>query len=130
MAVDRRAKRPGTGRGSGWQVPEVRAQTLASRRRPLAVRFAKFVDPAGEDECWPWKGGGTAQGYGLIRIDKVQRLATHVALELAGKPRPGDLLACHKCDNPPCVNPKHLYWGTHSDNAADFVSRGSRRHPK
>jgi hypothetical protein len=49
----------------------------------------------------------------------------HVSLELHGHARPsGDAIACHHCDVPLCVNPDHLYWGTHSTNMADAYDRG------
>jgi hypothetical protein len=101
------------------------AKIVAARRRPLSDRFAKFVDPRAEHECWPWKGGHNGAGYGMLRVDKVHRLATHVSRELDGRPRPSDgLFALHACDNPTCVNPHHLRWGTRSDNARDAIERG------
>ncbi|MCY0957741.1 HNH endonuclease [Streptomyces sp. H27-H5] len=53
-----------------------------------------------------------------------KRLATHVALEVDGRPRPGNLHALHSCDTPSCVNPAHLRWGTNADNVKDRGRRG------
>ncbi|MGI4744934.1 MAG: hypothetical protein ACRYGI_11565 [Janthinobacterium lividum] len=85
----------------------------------VAKSFYSKVDKRGPDECWPWKGANV-NGYGTLS----DKRATHIALELSGHPRPGRLFALHSCDNPPCVNPAHLRWGTAADNSADCLSRG------
>lgn len=114
-----------------WKTPEIRAAVLAARDRPLADRLTKFQDKRGPDECWPWMGGTNGVGYGVLRIHKKMRLATHVSLEVAGRPRPSEEhQACHHCDNPPCTNPVHLFWGTRSDNARDCLAKGRRPKPK
>ena len=126
-------KRGWTGMPRGkaaWATPELRAAILAARDRPLRDRLAKFVKTGGPDECWPWTGSTNGVGYGKLTINKRQRLATHVAMEVAGKPQPFDgAIVCHRCDNPPCCNPAHLFWGTPRDNTLDGIRKGRIKPP-
>jgi len=83
------------------------------------------------DQCWLWVGA-TKNGYGLLTTPHPNRRqipAHRVAYELFVGPIPDGLFVCHTCDNPPCVNPAHLYAGTAADNSADCVSRGRHRSP-
>lgn len=71
--------------------------------------------------CLEWTGCLNRGGYG--RVGRGQHNASRVAYRLF-KGDPGDLLVCHSCDNPICVNPEHLWLGTPSDNMRDCVSKG------
>ena len=94
------------------------AGTLAER---MERKFT--VDPV--TGCWNWHGSMDTKGYGQIRIAGKARIATHVALDLVGRPRPEDKrCALHHCDNPGCVNPNHLWWGTLKENTADMMAKG------
>lgn len=92
-------------------------------RPPLEERFWSKVDRGDDDECWEWVGASDEYGYGQIQIDGVKRQAHRVSAELDGRP-PGDQWALHHCDNPPCVNPNHLYIGDGTDNIRDAYDRG------
>lgn len=103
----------------------------APQPAPMESNFWRHVDKRGPDECWPWTGGRNAKGYGCFSIRGKRSVATRASLEIAtGKPVPDGMLACHTCDNPPCVNPAHLFVGTPRDNMQDQVAKGrSRYHP-
>jgi hypothetical protein len=111
--------------------PEARKKAANNNRRPLSVRFERHVHPEPNSGCWLWAGAVNGDGYGLMMIDKGRRPATHVSLELDGRPKPfPGAMALHSCDNPPCVNPDHLRWGTAWDNAQDAVKRGRLKRPR
>lgn len=101
------------------------ASTAARVSRTLDERIAKFRVLRGADECWGWSGAHNGVQYPVLRINKKIVVATHVALEIDGRPRPSaEYVACHSCDNPICTNPKHLWWGTEKQNMRDAASKG------
>lgn len=95
----------------------------------VATRFFSKVDIRGPDECWQWKGKPSAQGYGRFGVDWVVWQAHRVSLILAKGPIPEGMFACHTCDNRLCVNPAHLWAGTHKDNINDMIAKGRCRGP-
>lgn len=86
------------------------------------IHFNSLVDFDGK--CWCWKGQTDRKGYGRIWRDGKRRQAHRVSYELIFGPIPDGMQVCHKCDNPPCVRPSHLFLGTQSDNMKDCTNKG------
>lgn len=80
-------------------------------------------------ECWIWAAGKRGNnGYGGFRIDRnTIKLAHNISYELYVKPIPQGMKVLHKCDNPLCVNPQHLFLGTQLDNIKDRDMKGRQR---
>lgn len=102
----------------------------AERARPTVdQRFAAKVERGAADECWPWTGFRKAEEHGQFYVSRERGLvsAHTFAVELAtGAPCPPGLEGCHRCDNPPCCNPAHVYYGTRQQNVDDCGHRGRR----
>lgn len=104
-------------------------------KKPVAERFWPRVIVAGEDECWIWTGM-LVGGYGSICDGEGRMIKTHrLSWELANGPIPGGdgphgTCVCHRCDNPPCCNPSHLFIGSHQDNIADRNAKGRQFSPR
>lgn len=79
-------------------------------------------------DCWIWQRGRSTAGYGSLKWGDKRWLAHRLAYTLANGPIPKGLHVCHHCDNPPCVNPDHLFVGTARDNALDMVRKGRHRY--
>lgn len=99
---------------------------------PSAVaRFWKYVRKT--DSCWIWTGSKASQyKYGQLTIVRNHWVYAHrMSYELHVGPIPDGYHICHKCDNPPCVNPDHLFAGTAKDNMQDRERKGrGNRHPE
>ena len=106
------------------------SQTCAwnERRRPTEVRFWSKVDRRGPDDCWTWTAARDKDGYGHFSINTAAPggRAHRASWVFANGPVPPGLCVCHRCDNPPCVNPGHLFLGTNSDNMRDREAKGRR----
>ncbi len=78
----------------------------------------------GPNDCWPWIGVTIKKGYGRFSVSKHSYLATRIMLALNGKYN-NQLECCHSCNNPNCVNPKHLRFGTLIENQHDRIAAGT-----
>ncbi len=96
--------------------------------RSIEERFWEKVDKSGD--CWLWTAATNLNGYGVIWFNQVMTPAPRVAVFLTGLEIPDGMCVCHTCDNPPCVNPSHLFIGSYSDNLVDMVSKGRANRPK
>ena len=95
----------------------------------VARRFWPKVDKRGPDDCWNWTGAKWNFGHGAFslvttRNSEKQTGAHRVSYQLAFGPIPEGMLVCHSCDNPSCVNPRHLFVGSNLDNMRDMVAKG------
>jgi HNH endonuclease/Helix-turn-helix domain of resolvase len=100
-----------------------------SKRVPLSVRFWAKVRKS--DGCWEWTGAHRPNGYGSIQINDEAHSTHRVSWELTHGLIPHGLCVLHRCDNPACVRPDHLFLGTHQDNTIDALQkerRGGDRH--
>jgi len=94
------------------------------------IRFWKKVDRSGgPDACWTWTAAKDPRGYGRFGYEYKTYLAHRFAYELVLGPVGAGLFVCHSCDNPSCVNPGHLFTGSHDDNMRDMSSKG-RSYPQ
>lgn len=100
------------------------------RRADLEKRLWKKVVRSSEEECWPWVARARHRfGYGVISSGQGTGKALYahvVSWGLANGLIPNGASILHRCDNPGCCNPRHLYVGTHQQNMADMKARGRR----
>jgi len=87
-------------------------------------RFMQKVNKLSDDKCWEWLAAKNSRGYGKFSYDGQMRIAPRVSWILLNGPIPAGMSICHKCDNPGCVNPNHLFLGTQYENVQDCIDKG------
>lgn len=92
-------------------------------------RFFEKVKRGEPDECWEWQAYLMPRGYGEIGFRGALLYSHRVAFLLSGADIPDGLFVLHKCDNPPCCNPAHLFLGTNKDNMDDMIAKGRHWSP-
>lgn len=110
-----------------WKTHGDPLRNKATERLPVADRFWAMVDRRGADDCWEWTGFRLPSGYGVFRIEPGAggtAPASRASWTINKGPIPDSLHVLHRCDNPPCVNPAHLFLGTHDDNMKDMAAKG------
>lgn len=106
------------------------AMTFGENMKTVTNRFWKHVNKEGN--CWVWTGNRGSNGYGQLSVyvDGTQKkMAAHrLSYIIHCATIPAEMVVLHTCDNPACVNPKHLRIGSRSDNQRDMIRKGRWRH--
>lgn len=102
--------------------------TPAKQKKDISVQIENFWSKVNKTStCWEWSAS-CSNGYGSCSFQGKPWRAHRLSYTLTYGEIPSGMLVCHKCDNPACVNPEHLFLGSHKDNFQDMVAKG--RQPK
>lgn len=102
---------------------------MAPRRLTIAESFDDHYLVDEKTGCWNWVRARDSDGYGHFVLNGRWQKAHRYAYERVHGPLAAGLKACHRCDNPPCVNPAHIFAGTNSDNMKDATRKGRAKAP-
>ncbi len=95
--------------------------------KPVKERLIDGIEIVTESGCWIWMRSTIEKGYGRISVKQKSNLAHRASYrEFVGE-IPDGMCVLHRCDNPPCINPDHLFLGTHMDNTKDKIKKGRQK---
>lgn len=101
-----------------------KGKIMNTKKTPIIDRLLNKIIIDENTDCWIWQGGKNNIGYGLIRDGDKMRTTHRVSYEQHKGNIPKYMCVCHTCDNTLCVNPQHLFLGTHMDNIHDMMKKG------
>ena len=123
--LDKRWDNPNYIEQMSAKVSKKKEEWWKKNKLPPIERFHKLYTIDEETGCWNWNSANS--GYGIFWVDNENVNAHRWYWQYLKKQTlPSDLYVCHHCDNPPCVNPDHMFIGTNSDNQLDAIKKGRR----